>query len=173
MKPIFKANDVRGIYPLELNEKEVRKIGLALGNYFKLKASARIGSASGGKNLNLKPVLIIGHDARLSSPSLYRELIAGIKNKELGIRNKRARIIHNSKFIIHEAGLMTTPMLYFLVADNKADGGIMVTASHNPKEYNGLKVVKKGAQPMGGEEIEKMVISPDHSRGADRGRLNW
>ncbi len=68
---------------------------------------------------------------------------------------------------------MTTPMLYFLVADNKADGGIMVTASHNPKEYNGLKVVKKGAQPMGGEEIEKMVISPDHSRGADRGRLNW
>lgn len=128
MNSIFKANDVRGVYPSEINEKEVRKIGLALSGYF-------------GKGAKL----VIGHDARLSSPSLYRALKDSLKSKKL-----------NGLKVI-EAGLMTTPMLYFLVAHSKADGGIMVTASHNPKEYNGLKVVKKGARPVGGKEIEKIV----------------
>jgi len=154
MTSIYKANDVRGKYPEEINEAIVKKIGSALGKHFKLKP----------KTQNLKPVLIIGRDARLSSPSLYKAVLDGIMNNELRIRNKELNkksknMIHNSKFIIHKVGLMTTPMLYFLVNELKADGGIMVTASHNPKEYNGLKVVKKGARPMGGEEIEKLVNS--------------
>ena len=53
---------------------------------------------------------------------------------------------------------MTTPMLYFLVNELRASGGVMVTASHNPKEFNGLKVVKKGARPVSGEEMKKIVM---------------
>jgi phosphomannomutase len=137
---IFKANDIRGIYPEELNEGIVGKIGSALCGYF-------------GKNATL----VVGHDARLSSPSLYRALIKGIMNNESGIRGKKKNAkIHNSRYII-QAGLMTTPMLYFLVSEYKTSGGIMITASHNPKQYNGLKVVKAGAKPVSGSEIGKIM----------------
>jgi phosphomannomutase len=88
--------------------------------------------------------VILGHDARLSSPSLYgilREVFGADKN-----------------FEVEEVGLMTTPMLYFLKNKLKAVGGIMVTASHNPKEYNGMKVMgKRGI--MNGKEIQKLVES--------------
>ena len=152
MSSIYKANDVRGKYPEEINEAIVKKIGFVLGKHFMLKP----------KTLNLKPVLAIGCDARLSSPILYKAVLDGIMNNGLRIRNKELNkksktIIHDSKFIIHKAGLMTTPMLYFLVNELKADGGIMVTASHNPKEYNGLKIVGKKAVPMSGSEILRIV----------------
>jgi phosphomannomutase len=138
---IFKAYDIRGVYPKEINESVVFEITKALGKYF-------------GKDAKL----IIGYDARLSSPALYRAVIDGIMNNESGIKDKGENsIIHNSKFIIRAVGMITTPMLYFLVNQLKADGGIMVTASHNPKEYNGLKVVGKNAVPMSGKEIEKLV----------------
>lgn len=123
MSSIYKANDIRGKYPEEINEDIVKNISFALGGYFSKNAK-----------------LVVGRDARLSSPALYRAVLGRLKVK--GLRLK-----------VVEAGLMTTPMLYFLVNELKADGGIMVTASHNPKEYNGLKVVKKGARPMGGLEI--------------------
>ena len=127
MSSIFKANDIRGIYPKELNEMIIGQIGSALADYF-------------GK----KSLLIIGRDARLSSPSLYRELLGSLKGK-----GQKVKVI--------DAGLMTTPMLYFLVSKYKADGGIMVTASHNPKQFNGLKVVKAGARPVSGTEIGKLM----------------
>ncbi len=145
MNLIYKANDVRGRYPSELNEGEVRKIGLALGEYFRLKT----------KTSNLKPVLIIGHDARLSSPSLYRTLKSSLKVE--GVKLSGAKSAFGGLKVV-EAGIMTTPMLYFLVNDLDADGGIMITASHNPKEYNGLKVVKKGARPIGGKQIEDLFF---------------
>lgn len=124
---IFKANDIRGIYPEELNETIVAEIAAALGGYFGKKAT-----------------LVVGHDARLSSPKLYQALINGVRS-----RNKNIRCI--------KAGIMTTPMLYFLVSEYEADGGIMITASHNPKQYNGLKVVKAGARPVSGTEIGKLM----------------
>ena len=127
MDSIFKANDIRGIYPKELNEMIIGQIGSVLADYF-------------GK----KSLLIIGRDARLSSSSLYRELLGSLK-----VKNKKMKVI--------DAGLMTTPMLYFLVSKYKADGGIMVTASHNPKQFNGLKVVKSGARPVSGTEIGKLM----------------
>ena len=126
MNSIFKANDIRGIYPEELNEDIVSGIGSSLGDYF-------------GK----KSVLIAGHDARLSSPKLYKALMGILKSKKL-------KVI--------DAGLMTTPMLYFLVSKYKAKGGIMVTASHNPKQYNGLKIVKAGARPVSGIEIGELMV---------------
>ena len=52
-----------------------------------------------------------------------------------------------------QAGLITTPMLYFLVNKHKAAGGMVVTASHNPKEYNGLKMVRAGAIPVSGKDV--------------------
>lgn len=86
--------------------------------------------------------LVLGFDVRKSSPALYAALKAGLKE--------------NKKISFLEAGLITTPMLYFLVNQHKAAGGIMVTASHNPKQWNGMKVVKKGAVPMGGKEVQSL-----------------
>ena len=130
---IFRAYDIRGKYPSEINEKAVEKIieGLAK-NFFKP-----------GK-------VIVGHDARLSSPELYRAAIRSIKYPAFA-KASADRQVSNIKII--KGGLMTTPMLSFLVNKLKADGGIMITASHNPKEYNGLKIVGAKAVPMSGKEI--------------------
>lgn len=118
---IFKAYDIRGKYPKEINERVVFEIAQKLPKIFK------------GK-------IVVGRDARLSSPTLYKAVIGGLKAKS-----------HKLKAI--PAGIVTTPMLYFLVNKLKADGGIMVTASHNPKEYNGLKIVGKYAQPLSGKDV--------------------
>jgi len=142
---IFRAYDIRGKYPNEINETICAQIVSKFLAY-KLKI----------KNKKLK--VIIGHDARLSSPALYRSAINGIKNKELRIKDKKDKFtIHNSQFVILPAGLITTPMLYFLVNDLKTDYGIMITASHNPKEFNGLKIVGIGAEPISGEEVLKII----------------
>lgn len=124
---IFKAYDIRGKYPEELNEDAVFEIAEAVGKYF----------GRGAK-------IVVGHDARLSSPSLYKSALRALKDKKLRIK-------------VIPAGLMTTPTLYFLVNELRASGGVMVTASHNPKEFNGLKVVKKGARPVSGLEVAQIV----------------
>ncbi|MBU4348508.1 hypothetical protein KJ671_03365 [Patescibacteria group bacterium] len=129
---IFRANDIRGKYPSEINEDVVFEI------------ITKIKSLFGGG-------IVIGYDARLSSPGLYHAAIKGIENNELRIKNKK------SKNIIHTAGLITSPMLYFLVNKLKASSGVMITASHNPKEYNGLKIVGKNAMSVGGKEIHKII----------------
>ncbi|MBT9170976.1 MAG: hypothetical protein DDT18_01333 [Actinobacteria bacterium] len=124
---VFKAYDIRGKYPNEINEKVVAEITNTLGRYFLSKVK---GQRSRGK-------IVIGRDARLSSPELYRAAIEGIMNNVfaegespkglLGIKNKKINsIIHNSKFIIHKAGLITTPMLYFLVNHFNADLGMLI-----------------------------------------------
>ncbi|MBI4992277.1 MAG: hypothetical protein HZB99_03595 [Candidatus Harrisonbacteria bacterium] len=139
-KSIFKAYDVRGKYPSELNEEAAFKISKALGKYF----------GSGAK-------IVIGHDARLSSPTLYRAALKGFRVQGLGDRKNIKKNLNPQPSTLYPAGLITTPMLYFLVNKLGADGGIMVTASHNPKEYNGLKVVGKNAKPISGREILKIM----------------
>lgn len=125
----FKAYDIRGKYPLELNSDLVYKVGMA---YAKL--------------LNTKEV-VIGHDVRKSSP----ELIGALTN---GLTDAGSNVIN--------LGLCGTEMIYFAVPYFNADGGIMITASHNPPEYNGLKFVKRNSVPMGYDsglnEIEKMIL---------------
>ncbi|MBU6500386.1 MAG: hypothetical protein KGJ89_00965 [Patescibacteria group bacterium] len=91
-----------------------------------------------------KGKVVVARDARLSSPRLYAAAIAGLK-KFKGIK-------------IISIGVSTTPMLYFFVNYFRASGGIMITASHNPGEYNGLKVVGAAAVPISGEDIKKSVI---------------
>lgn len=149
---IFKAYDIRGKYPDEINEEIVREI---VGKLFR-------GKRQGINNIfhaaNHKLTIIIGYDARLSSPKLYRAAIKGIMNNESRIMKKKT-IIQDSRFKILTAGLVTTPMMYFLVNEYDADFGIMITASHNPKEYNGIKMVGRKAVPISGKEVLKIITS--------------
>lgn len=121
---IFRAYDVRGEYPKEINEKVVFLIAK---NLLKI----------------MKNKVVIGHDDRLSSPSLYKILLKTLK--------------FSSKMKVVDAGTITTPMLCFLVNKLNAGGGVMVTASHNPKQYNGLKFIGKKAEPISGLEILKIL----------------
>jgi phosphomannomutase len=115
---VFKAYDVRGIYPAELDEEGARAIGRAYVEVFEPRRIA------------------IGHDMRLSSPGMTDAVI-------LGASEAGADIL--------ELGLIGTEMLYFAVGELGLDGGIVVTASHNPKAYTGMKIVRRGARPVGGE----------------------
>ena len=108
---IFKSYDIRGIYPVELNEEAAKRIGQA----FVLKTNAKR--------------IAVARDGRLSSEALYTELIAGILSQGADV---------------YEIGQAPTEALYFSVGFyDDIDAGIMITASHNPKEYNGFKMVKK------------------------------
>jgi phosphomannomutase len=115
---VFKAYDVRGIYPTELDEEGAYAIGRAYVEQFEPKEIA------------------VGHDARISSPSMAQALIDGAAAAGANVR---------------AIGLVGTEMLYFAVGDLELDGGGQVTASHNPKEYNGVKLVRRGAMPVGGD----------------------
>jgi phosphomannomutase len=115
---IFKAYDVRGIYPDELDEAGAYAIGRAYVDEFEPRAIA------------------VGRDMRLSSPSMAEATMRGAA--EAG-----ADVV--------DIGMVGTEMVYFAVADLELAGGIMVTASHNPKEYTGMKIVRRGALPVGGD----------------------
>lgn len=125
---IFRSYDIRGRYPKEINKEVVATIAQRLTRLFKVGRSQ-------------KRTLVLGRDGRLSSPELYRVLI-----KTLG-----------PDFRLVEAGLVTTPMFYFLINFLKADGGVMVTSSHNDKNWNGLKIAGRGARPISGIKILNLV----------------
>ena len=134
---IFKAYDVRALYPSELNEDAAYLIGRAYVAY--LQAAAGSGTA---------PLrLAVSRDMRLSSPSLAESFVKGARHQGAGVV---------------DFGLAGTDMLYFAVASRDFDGGVQVTASHNPKEYNGMKMVRRDAVPLSGDagigEIRDMVL---------------
>ncbi|MFA3782242.1 phosphomannomutase [Melioribacteraceae bacterium 4301-Me] len=135
----FKAYDIRGKYPNELNNDLAYKIGKA---YSKL--------------LDAKNV-VVGHDVRKSSPALVNALVEGLTENGTNVIN---------------LGLCGTEMIYFAVPYFDTDGGIMITASHNPPEYNGLKFVKRNSVPMGYDsglnEIEKMILKNELSKHTTR-----
>ncbi|MEQ1730244.1 MAG: phosphomannomutase/phosphoglucomutase, partial [Vicinamibacterales bacterium] len=116
---IFKAYDVRGTYPDQVNEDAARAIGAAFVAYLK---ATRIA---------------VGRDMRLSSPSVAQAFIDGATSQGCDVV---------------DYGMIATDMLYFAVAKDGHDGGVMVTASHNPKQYNGMKMVRREAFPLSGEE---------------------
>jgi phosphomannomutase len=115
---VFKAYDVRGIYPSELDEKGAYAIGRAYVEHFEPRRIA------------------VGRDMRLSSPSMAEAVIRGAAERGADVV---------------DIGLVGTEMVYFAVGDLGLDGGIAVTASHNPKEYTGMKIVRRGALPVGGD----------------------
>lgn len=128
--PSFKAYDIRGKVPAELNEELAYKTGFAFAAFLQCKT------------------IIIGRDVRKSSASLSNALTEGITDAGCNVV---------------DLGLCGTEMIYFATPFLNADGGVMITASHNPPEYNGLKFVKKGSVPFGYDsglkEIEKMILS--------------
>ena len=115
---VFKAYDVRGLYPDELDEEGAYAIGRAYVQQFEPRRIA------------------VGRDMRLSSPQMAAAVISGAADEG-------AEVL--------DLGLVGTEMVYFAVGELELDGGIMVTASHNPKEYTGMKIVRRGALPVGGE----------------------
>ncbi len=131
-RSIFKAYDIRGIYPADINEESVSTVGKACVRMFK------------------EGTFIIAHDARHGSTELIKILERSI-DAEAAAKNKSVKVIN--------AGFTTTPMFYFLVNHFKASGGAMITASHNPKEYNGLKVVREGAETVSGTDILSFIDS--------------
>lgn len=132
---IFRAYDIRGEYPREVNAYVVETVAAAIGSVF----------PSG-------PV-IVAHDGRTSSPALA-----------FAVRRGLASVRSRAKLI--DLGIATTPMFYFFVERLKAAGGIMVTASHNPKTMNGLKVVKAHAVMVPGTELAALVRKKSHARNA-------
>jgi phosphomannomutase len=115
---VFKAYDVRGLYPAELDEAGAEAIGRAYVEQFEPRRMA------------------VGRDMRLSSPSMQEALMRGAAAAGADVL---------------DLGLVGTEMLYFAVGSLGLEGGVMVTASHNPKEYTGMKLVRRGALPVGGE----------------------
>jgi len=115
---VFKAYDVRGIYPEELDEAGAEAIGRAYVEEFEPRR------------------LAVGRDMRLSSPAMQEALMRGAAAAGADVV---------------DLGLVGTEMLYFAVGSLELEGGAMVTASHNPKEYTGFKLVRRGALPVGSE----------------------
>jgi phosphomannomutase len=115
---VFKAYDVRGLYPDELDEAGAQAIGRAYVEEFEPRRIA------------------VGRDMRLSSPAMAEAVMRGASGAGADVV---------------DVGLVGTEMLYFAVGELGLDGGIAVTASHNPKEYTGMKIVRRGALPVGGD----------------------
>lgn len=148
---IFKAYDIRGIYPEEINEEAIRDIVKAIYTFF-LKDS-------GGESLSI----VLGRDMRVSSPSLFEEA----KNSLLKLG---AAVI--------DVGLVSTPTFYFSVLDGQYDAGIQISASHNPKEYNGIKFAKrvdnqliKIGQTTGMSEVKDIALNKKFHTSSDKGSV--
>jgi phosphomannomutase len=139
---VFKAYDVRGVYPTELDEDGAYRVARAYAAHFEPRAVA------------------VGHDMRLSAPAMYGSVVSGVADAGSDVV---------------ELGLVGTEMLYHAVSELGLEGGICVTASHNPKEYTGMKIVRRGALPVGGDsglaEIRALAdagFEPAERRGSVR-----
>ena len=115
---VFKAYDVRGIHPTEIDEDGAYRVGRAYVEEFEPRTIA------------------VGRDMRVSSPGMAAAVIEGAADGGADVR---------------DLGLVGTEMLYYAVGELGLDGGVCVTASHNPREYTGMKIVRRGARPVGGD----------------------
>jgi phosphomannomutase len=146
---IFHAYDVRGIYPSEINEEAAYRIGWAFGQYLK-------------KDLKkeLPCQVVLGMDMRGSSPFLARNLVQGLNDQGIDVV---------------EIGKVSTPAFYYAVGFKDFSAGIMVTASHNPKQYNGFKFCGPKAFPIGLgtglEKIQTYTQSLEMPKTAAKGKL--
>jgi phosphomannomutase/phosphoglucomutase len=122
---IFREYDIRGRVPDELNQETVYRLGLCFGTYYHQKGVSRIA---------------LGRDCRLSSPELHDALLKGLIDTGMHVS---------------DVGMIPTPLLYFSMFHLEVDGGLQITGSHNPPEYNGFKIgVDKTT--IYGEEIQKV-----------------
>jgi phosphomannomutase len=145
-KKAFRGADIRGIYPTEINETFVYRVGAHLVTEYSVKS------------------VVVGRDMRESSPSLHHSLCRGI-------RDAGADVV--------DIGRVPTPLLYH-ASGKFASWGVMLTASHNPASYNGLKIVQPGAVPLTGESglrrLQRSMptsVAVHSSRGAKKTRSLW
>ena len=138
---IFKAYDIRGLVPSELDADLARRIGNAFARFL------------GARRL------VVGQDMRTHSPELADAVSEGM-------RDAGADVLR--------LGLASTPMTYYAIATQECDGGLCVTASHNPGEYNGMKLCREDAKPISGatgiKDVERMVAEPYPAALPERGR---
>ncbi|MDP5071091.1 MAG: phosphomannomutase [Congregibacter sp.] len=138
----FKAYDVRGRVPDQLNEDIARRIGCAYAQVIKPKK------------------VVVGHDIRLSSPAIKAALSEGLMSQGVDV---------------YDIGLCGTEEIYFATHHAGMDGGIVVTASHNPKDYNGMKFVREGSKPVSGDtglfDIKALAEQNEFSPADTRGQL--
>ena len=137
----FKAYDVRGRIPDELNPDIAYRIGRAYAAVVKPRR------------------VIVGHDIRLSSEQICAALVEGLRDAGTDVL---------------DIGQCGTEEIYFATFDQGVDGGIVVTASHNPKDYNGMKFVREGSRPISSDSglleikalAEKNAFGPAATRGS-------
>jgi phosphomannomutase len=136
---IFKAYDVRAVYPTQINGEIARRVGRAFVDYL-----------GGGEKR-----IAVGRDVRLSSPEIAGGFIEGARSEGAEVT---------------DIGVVGTDIMYFYVASQDLDGGAIITASHNPKEWNGIKMVRRGALALSGDagikEIREAIAA---GRFADAG----
>lgn len=158
---VFKAYDIRATYPKPLTEKLAWQIGYGTAQYLIDQAQ------QAGHDDPMMKHIVVGRDMRKSSP----KLVEALKN---GIREQGAHVI--------DVGLVDTPFTYFAVNHLGCAGGIMTTASHNPANYNGFKISKIGAKPVGQmtglDEIRRYAAMADRDKvknapGREESRDMW
>ncbi len=146
---IFKAYDIRGIYKEDLDEELAYKLGLAYGQM-------RRNELPDQEEITV----VVGRDMRLSSESLEGKLIEGLRDGGMDVIN---------------IGLAPTPAFYFAVANYGYDGGILVSASHNPKEWNGFKIVREKALPVSKDsgifDLRDMVVEGEIEKADKKGSI--
>lgn len=154
IEKVFKAYDVRGVYPEQLNEDVAWKVGHATAQFLRMNLT---GLAKADPRMNM---IIVGRDMRLSSPSLAKALIEGILSTGTNVI---------------DIGMIDTPEIYFAINHLGCCGGIQVTASHNPAQYNGFKISGLHARPVGENtglnEIKRVAMSLRKNPPAQMGRV--
>ena len=144
---VFKAYDIRGIYPTQIDESFAYQLGRGYASFI-LKENPR------AKNI------VVGSDMRISSPTLKKELVKGLNDSGLNVI---------------DIGLSSSPTFYFAVGYYGYDGGIQVSASHNPKEYNGFKIVREKALPVskntGIFEIRDIILRDEFVESENKGGI--
>src|ERR671910_2110986 len=145
---IFKAYDVRGLYGEQIDGDVAQQVGRAFASV--------LAQLRGKATTDLRVGL--GRDMRLTAP-------------ELAARYREGLVAEGA--LVLDAGMVGTEMLYFLVGSRELDGGLMCTASHNPKAYTGAKLVREGALPLSGDagigDVRALVLdglpAPDAAPG--------
>ena len=138
----FKAYDIRGVVPTEVNEELAYRVGLAYGHLYHPKA------------------MCVGYDIRPSSKAIAQAAMEGLLD---------------SGADVYDIGLCGTEMMYFGTFHYGLDGGFMITASHNPSNYNGIKIVRQGGVPVsadtGLKDIERLAFSGQMNPAASKGQV--
>lgn len=151
---IFKAYDIRGIYPDQIDEEGAWKIGYATAQFLRSMLS---GYERGQANAQS---ICVGHDMRTHSPPLTKALIEGMNSTG-------ANVI--------DIGMIDTPQMYFAINHLGTCGGVQVTASHNPADYNGFKVSGLQAKPVGVDtglkDVEHIAMALVHTKGTVNGSI--